>query len=776
MSDEPNNAGSNEMDMDTQEFLQSFVSEAIDTLDENEPKIDGFEVDDNFDITNSIFRAFHTLKGLSGFFGLNVISEVTHNAENMLDKFRQNPVARNQEEIQLIYDIFDFLRQAIALVDQEGSDASCQDLATGIINAVKNRLEIMNDGEAEEEEEDSESIDEMFNEAAKAQNEQKPADSSLETPEQTEDDEPFKISFDDVITHETIEKFLTDAGNLLEKCEEELLKFEDQPKNKEVLNEIFGNVHSLKGNAELLGYKEIVEVCSAMESTMTPILEKQAKMTKDLGTVLFSQLDAIKEQVNNIDPEEAEAEDQPKIDLSDENVEEVKKTEAPKEEAPKKEEKPKEETKAEKPKEETKSTKPATPSKPQLKKPGDMQPGQTITIQKKDIRVDTNKLDQLFNLVGELITIESMVVNNQDLHGLELHNFQRSANMLNKVIRELQEVTLSIRMMPLEGTFNKMKRLVRDLSKKFNKQVSLHISGEETEMDKNVIEEIADPLVHILRNSIDHGVESPEVRQANGKPPTGNVKLSARYDGNEILIIIEDDGKGLHREKLLNKAIERGVVKGDPDKLTDSDVWNLIFEPGFSTAEKVTDISGRGVGMDVVKRNIEKLRGRINIESVTGQGTKQTLHIPLTLAIMEGMLVRSSKSIYAIPMLTIRESFRPNPEDITETMDGLEMVKVRDELFPIIRLHEIYNQVPDSYDLDKGILVIVESRERRVCLFVDEIIGQRQIVIKALPSYMGSIEGITGCMVLADGDIGLILDVDNLISRTEIEASNQKVS
>ena len=386
---------------------------------------------------------------------------------------------------------------------------------------------------------------------------------------------------------------------------------------------------------------------------------------------------------------------------------------------------------------------------------------------KEFCKVDTSKLDKLFDLVGELITIETMVINNPDLADLELPNFTKSVNMLSKITRELQEITMSIRMTPLEGLFNKMKRLVRDLSIKFDKKIDLEISGQETEMDKNVIEEISDPLVHILRNAIDHGIEPAEVRKKNNKNEMGKIKLHAGYEGNEIIIVIEDDGAGLNKEKILKKAIDRGLVKMAPEQLTDREIWQIIFEPGFSTADVVTEVSGRGVGMDVVRRNLEKLRARIDIHSTLGGGTKLSLRIPLTLAIMETMVISVGTGKFALPILSMRESFRPKKEDITVTMDGLEMVKVRNELFPVVRLHEIFEQEPVNKELDKGILINIESRGRRVCLLVDDILGQQQTVIKGLSDYIGKIKGVTGCMIMGDGEIGLIIDIDTLIDVTE---------
>ncbi len=391
-------------------------------------------------------------------------------------------------------------------------------------------------------------------------------------------------------------------------------------------------------------------------------------------------------------------------------------------------------------------------------------PGST---ERKEVRVSTEKLNKLFDLVGEIITMESMVVNNKNLDGLKLPDFQIAANMLNKLVRELQKITMSIRMIPLDGLFNKMSRLVRDLSRKFEKSVELEIYGADTEMDKNVIEQLSDPLVHMIRNCIDHGIEDEFARLDRGKSTTGKVILGASYQGNEIHITVEDDGAGLNRQKILEKAIAKGLCSSNPEELTDKQVWQFIFHAGLSTAQKVTDVSGRGVGMDVVKKNIEKLRGNIDIDSKTGFGTKITFRIPLTLAIMDAMLIRVGASKYAIPILSVRESFQPKLTDITQTMDGIEVVKVRSELYPVVRLHEIFRKEPDNYELDKGILMMINSNSKKVCLFVDEILGQQQAVVKPLSEYIGEVQGLTGCMVMADGKIGLILDIDSLIEKAE---------
>jgi two-component system chemotaxis sensor kinase CheA len=383
------------------------------------------------------------------------------------------------------------------------------------------------------------------------------------------------------------------------------------------------------------------------------------------------------------------------------------------------------------------------------------------------IRVDIDKLDKMLDLVGELVIAESMVSNNQDLITLKNERFGKAVMQLDKISREIQEVAMSMRMIPLAGVFRKMMRLVRDLAQKANKQVELEIIGEETEVDKTIIEQISDPLVHLIRNAVDHGLETPAGRLAAGKPEMGRVTLEAKHSAGEVWITVEDDGKGLNRDKIFQKGVEKGLVKSEDREMKDEEIWRLIFEPGFSTAEQVSSISGRGVGMDVVKRNIERLRGKVDIRSRAGVGTMFAVRIPLTLAIIEGMVVRVGVHRYTIPISSIKESFRPGCEQITRTPDGLEIVRIRGELQPVLRLHELYRVDPRYDQLREGILIMVENGDNKCCLFVDELLGHQQIVIKGLPGYLNHVKGISGCAILGDGEISLILDIAGLISSVD---------
>jgi two-component system, chemotaxis family, sensor kinase CheA len=320
---------------------------------------------------------------------------------------------------------------------------------------------------------------------------------------------------------------------------------------------------------------------------------------------------------------------------------------------------------------------------------------------------------------------------------------------------------MSIRMIPLEGTFKKMVRLVRDLSKKSKKLVKLDTFGEETELDKTVVEQISDPLMHLVRNAIDHGIETPEQRLAQSKPKEGMLAIEAKYEGNEVWIDIIDDGSGLNREKILKKAKEMNLVQGNGHNLSDDKVFNLIFEPGFSTATEITSVSGRGIGLDVVKRNIEKVKGYIKIKSKPGKGSTLSLRIPLTIAIIDGMLVRVGKSIYTIPLLAIRESIQIEKRQIM-IVDGNEVVQLRNQLIPVFRLHHFHHLTPDYENLEDGILIFLEYQDEVFGLFVDELLGQYQTIIKGLSEYLGKIPGVAGCSILSNGELSLILDVADL--------------
>lgn len=386
------------------------------------------------------------------------------------------------------------------------------------------------------------------------------------------------------------------------------------------------------------------------------------------------------------------------------------------------------------------------------------------------ISVNQAKLDQLMDLVGELVTTESMVVNNPDLRGLHLDNFSKSARELRKLTDELQDVVMSMRMVPLSGVFQKMNRIVRDMCKKLDKEVDLITEGGETEVDKTINEAIADPFMHMVRNSMDHAIESPEERLAMGKPERGQLALRAKNIGGEIVITISDDGRGLNTESILKKARNTGILTKPESEYSEKEIFNLIMLPGFSTNTEVTEYSGRGVGMDVVRKNIEKVGGTISIDSKAGQGTTFTIKIPLTLAIMDGMELAVGNSVFTMPITSIKQSFKFSKEQqLVQDTDGSEMIMLRGECFPLIRLHEIFQIPTEVTELSEGIVMQIENGDQIACIFADELLGEQQVVVKPFPAFLNQYAikqlGLSGCSILGDGSISLILDANSLLNR-----------
>lgn len=385
------------------------------------------------------------------------------------------------------------------------------------------------------------------------------------------------------------------------------------------------------------------------------------------------------------------------------------------------------------------------------------------------ISVNLHKLDTLLDLVGEIVITEAMVTSNPDLKGLRLDNFQKSARQLRKLNSELQDTVMSIRMVPISGAFNKMTRIVRDMKVKLNKDVDLIFEGEETEVDKSIIDQLNDPLMHMVRNSMDHGIEdNVEDRIARGKPAKGKITLSAYNSSNEVIIVIADDGAGIDTRRVLEKAEKNGLLTKPMSEYTDKEIFNMIMLPGFSTNEQVTEYSGRGVGMDVVRKNIEKIGGSVSVDSKWGEGSAFTIKIPLSLSIVDGMEVSVGQSIFTIPINSIRESFKVKPNQLVKDTDGKEMIMIRSECFPLIRLYETYDLTPGTSDLYEGIVILVEAEGKCACIFADELIGEQQVVVKPFSSLLNNFNvkqhGMAGCSILGDGSITIILDIGNIIS------------
>ncbi len=388
------------------------------------------------------------------------------------------------------------------------------------------------------------------------------------------------------------------------------------------------------------------------------------------------------------------------------------------------------------------------------------------------ISVNLSKLDSLVAIVGEIVITESMVTSSPDLQNLKLDNFMKSARQLRKLTDDLQDIAMSLRMVPLSGTFQKMNRIVRDMKKKLNKDVRLTLVGENTEVDKTVVDSIGDPIMHIVRNSMDHGVETTaEERIAAGKDAQAEIVLSAAHTGSEVIISISDDGQGMDPDKILAKAERNGILTKPASDYSKKEILSLLMLPGFSTNEEVTEFSGRGVGMDVVKKNVEAVGGTISITSELGKGSCTTLKIPLTMAITDGMEISVGKSMFTIPIANIRQSFKPQREEVILDANGNEIIKCLDTFYPIVRIHELYNIETEITNIEDGILIWVETADKSYCLFVDELLGEQQVVVKPLSPFLGNFNiknsGIGGCTILGDGNISLILDISNLYAATQ---------
>lgn len=384
------------------------------------------------------------------------------------------------------------------------------------------------------------------------------------------------------------------------------------------------------------------------------------------------------------------------------------------------------------------------------------------------ISVNLQKLDQLHDIVGEIITTESMVISNPELDGLRLESFSKAARELRKLTDELQDTVMSIRMVPLTGPFQKMNRIVRDMKVKLGKDVELVIEGDTTEVDKSIVDNLNDPLMHLVRNCMDHGIEdTAEERIAAGKDPKAQITLSAVNASGEVIITVSDDGKGIDTTKVLAKAEKNGLLTRPANEYSQREIQNMILLPGFSTNEVVTEYSGRGVGMDVVKKNLEKVGGSLVVESTYGKGTSFIIKIPLTLAIIDGMEIKVGDAVFTVPINYIRESFMVKKEQIINDTGNGEMIMIRGKCYPILRLHEKFNLPTEITDFEDGILLLIETENKSVCLFSDKLIGEQQVVVKPFPEYLSQYdikgEGLSGCTIMGDGSISLIIDVNSLI-------------
>jgi len=712
------------MSTDLEQFYQIFFEEAGELLAEMETRL--LKLDASFpdpEDLNAIFRVAHSIKGGAGTFGFTDMTELTHVLESLLDKLRKDELKLRAEMVDT------FLRAGDVLRDQLDGHKGTGSADPAEADAVNRKLKELVTGTTGN---DTASI---------------PGSASWPTEESVpvahiveQDSMPDELasSAENTTTYR-IEFGCADLGKpVMEKLLADLarqgaLKNLSDPDDETVCVLQLATTDSEEDIWEALAF--LVDPASLViridENTVSvaeisaPAAEDQPEQQQMVGQVSV----AAGQPDTQID----------KAVSSSIITDSVKEKIQP-------------------------SGKLAVPAPPQHKSASDH--AGSAGSESSSIRVSVEKVDQMINLVGELVITQAMLA--QTASQIDPVIFEKLLNGLNQLernTRDLQEAVMSIRMMPISFVFSRFPRVIRDVASKLGKQVDLKTLGEGTELDKGLIEKITDPLTHLIRNSLDHGIETPEKRKALGKSANGTITLRASHQGGSVVIEVMDDGAGLNREKILAKAHSRGLPVGE--NMTDQEVWMLIFEAGFSTADVVTDVSGRGVGMDVVRRNIEGLGGRVEIDSVTGEGTKISIRLPLTLAILDGLSVSVGNQLFIIPLTYITESLKPAAEDIRTIRGQGRVVQVRGEYLPVIALHEIFNLEPAVQNIHEGILVILDAEGNKAAMFVDTLVGQHQVVIKSLESNYRRVQGVSGATIMGDGSVALILDAVGLVNVTK---------
>lgn len=570
---------------------------------------------------------------------------------------------------------------------------------------------------------------------------------------------------------EIIGDFLIEADELVDSLDTNLVKLEEADDDLDLLNEIFRAAHTIKGTSSFLGFDQVTNLTHRMEDILNKLRKSELKVTPEIMDVLLESVDILKLLMEDVRNSTGETRNLDGI------IARLEKEDAGGSQSGTTEDKPKESVDAtlgevaEEP-----TVEEATPSDEQTSsaqpKSADNAPKATRKINvDQTIRVDVNRLDTLMNMMGELVlgrnslqqSVSKLNVVNEG--SMELEALNHSAKSVNFITTELQMAVMKMRMQPIGKVFTKFPRLVRDLSRDSKKQIELIMEGEATELDRSVIEEIGDPLVHIIRNSCDHGIESPDDRTAKGKPAKGTITLSASQEGSNIIIKIEDDGKGLDVKAIRAKAVEHGLAtKEAVEQMPDREVFRYIFNAGFSTAKQVTGVSGRGVGMDVVRTNIEKLSGLIELESEVDVGTTITIKLPLTLAIIQGLLVKSEEDVFIVPLGSVHETVKSDQSDIYY-VNQRPVLRLRDEIIPIINLNEVLECDVHGFVMsEKPYIVILGLADQKLGIMIDKFLGQEEVVIKSLGSYLGQTEGIAGATILGDGRIRLIVDLIGLFN------------
>jgi len=565
---------------------------------------------------------------------------------------------------------------------------------------------------------------------------------------------PLELGVD--LDNEVVGEFIADAREQLENIEHGTLALEKNPLDPEVIHSLFRAFHTFKGNASLIDLTAISQLAHALESLLDEARNNKLQINSRIIEVILKSRDTLKQYVDEIEAQITGKKPRRSVTFPTAALKAVAKhllhshgvCGSGKSL----------EVKMPKPLPARATAEVSIDSDPMPSPEASTVGGTALHA----VKVSTSKLDGLVDLTGELLIAQSLIVQSVATADTNRHTLARNLDQLNRISKELQRTAMSMRMVPIRGTFQKMHRLVRDISADQGKRVRLVLEGEETEVDRTIVEQLADPLMHMVRNAVDHAIESPDRRVTAGKTGDGTIILRACHKSGNVVIEVEDDGVGLHREQIRDKAIKNGLLKSGANP-EDRDLLNLILKPGFSTATTVTAISGRGVGMDVVQKNIAALRGRIDIKSITGKGTTFTLRLPLTLAIIDGLILRVGPDRYILPTQAVRESFNPKSCPVTVLPGGAELAEIRKELIPLLRLRDHFQFKEIAEEEGPGILIVIESDGKKRCLLADELIGKQEVVIKNLGEVFKTDPMVSGGAILGDGCVGLILDPGALV-------------
>lgn len=686
------------MSVDLSQFLPTFLEESYEGLDIMESGLLNLSPGDDESI-HAIFRAAHSIKGGAGTFGFMQVTEFTHLVETLLDEMRDGRREITQPDIEILLESVDCIR---ILIEAEKLENTCEDTK---ISETSNLLEATL--------KDKDSLENEVLEASTISSLSAPQWQITFVPEQ----HLVQTGNDPIFLFNALE----DLGEVNIRCNTSALPPLDDLEPEDLH---LSWVIDLTADCSEADIREIFEwVEDECELTVLPI-ESEVPLEDESVEVIAQDTNVTEAESSVVTSENTKN----SINTSSESLPELTKT-------------------AEKPS--NKATEKATTSK--------------VKPEVGSIRVGVDKVDSLINLVGELVITQSML--SELGNDFEMSKVERLTSGLEQLLqntKELQESVMRIRMLPISFAFNRFPRLIHDLSIKTGKSIELIITGEHTELDKTVMEQIGDPLVHLVRNAVDHGIEPTDVRLAAGKPEQGIISLDAFHQGGSIVIEISDDGGGIDREAVFNKAVEKGIVD-NTTTLSDSQVFDLIFEPGFSTAQTLSDISGRGVGMDVVKRNIQSLGGRIQIESEKGKGSKIRVILPLTLAILDGQLVKVGSEIYIIPLISIVESLQVEPSLVNRISGDMVLYRLREDNVPVLPVSKIFNIDAENIKIDDALLVVVESDGQKIGLMVDDLLAQQQVVIKSLADNYQQVKGISGATILGDGSVAMILDIPSFI-------------